>query len=76
MVNENEFCACWKEVTEQMAARDVPQEVVTDILRPGRTYVETEWTRKRRRGEKKIWLESSYCPFCGVKYPERVKRGI
>jgi len=47
--------------------------IVTDLFRPGLTYVETTWLETKKRGQKKLWVEASYCPFCGAKYPERQK---
>lgn len=44
--------------------------IVTNLLGPSRAFVET-YVLKAKRGFRAPKLQASYCPFCGVKYPDK-----
>lgn len=62
-------CSCIEKVDAKLADRGDNTKILVPWFGPQRPFVETTKLDASKRG-KPSKLFASFCPFCGVKYPE------
>lgn len=64
------MCDCIRLTQEALAARNMRlPHMVSLVGGPDKAYLQTEGI-KPKRGLRPMKLICTYCPFCGVKYPD------
>lgn len=64
-------CSCIDVLDARPEMVESNTQVLTNWIGPQRSFVSTIKRDEKKRGKPKMVI-ASYCPFCGVKYPEYV----